>query len=61
MSTLDDVAALARGLRHHDRGGTDPEEMRIRLARTLTEGTQRMPVRPSDTVHPDRPPEHERR
>ena len=61
MTTLDDLAALARGLRDHDRGYDDLEQLRIRLVRTLTEGTPRVPVRPADTVRPDRPPEHERR
>jgi hypothetical protein len=53
MTTLDDVAALARGLRDNDRWSADLEELRARL---LLSFSDRVPperrVGPSARAHP---------
>jgi hypothetical protein len=60
MTTLDEVAALARGLRDNDRMSADLEDVRARLARVFADRTPRTPLRSGPTVRPDRPAAAER-
>jgi hypothetical protein len=52
-TTLDEVAALARGLHDTDRISADLEDVRARLARSFAARTPRAPLRPAPTIGPD--------